>query len=314
MSIIRIEDVAYARFSVPDVPRMHRFLLDFGLLDAKDGQDASRRILYMRGAGESPVTHISEEGPPGFLAIGMRAASLHDLERLARSENVGIESLDAPGGGHKVCLVDPDGFRVEVVAGQISAKRLSFGDGDTWNFAGAVGRNRRTKRINAGPAHVVRLGHVVFAVSDVRATERWWKDRFGVLASDEVVLPDGQPMALFMRCDRGATPTDHHSLNFAKMPNGKAGFHHAAFEVRDFDDLVVGGEHLAKKSYSRVWGIGRHILGSQVFDYWTDPWGHRLEHWTDGDQFTDQDPTQVVGVDQMLGIQWGPAPAASFVE
>ena len=25
------------------------------------------------------------------------------------------------------------------------------------------------------------------------------------------------------------------------------------------------------------------MLGSQIFDYWRDPWGHTVEHWTDGD-------------------------------
>ena len=35
--------------------------------------------------------------------------------------------------------------------------------------------------------------------------------------------------------------------------------------------------------YQHMWGIGRHLLGSQVFDYWADPWGRVHEHWTDSD-------------------------------
>jgi hypothetical protein len=57
------------------------------------------------------------------------------------------------------------------------------------------------------------------------------------------------------------------------------------------------------------WGVGRHILGSQVFDYWRDPWGHTLEHWTDGDLLTAQDPPGVGTIQDLMGVQWGsPAP------
>ena len=33
-----------------------------------------------------------------------------------------------------------------------------------------------------------------------------------------------------------------------------------------------------------MWGLGRHVLGSQVYDYWSDPWGRVHEHWADSDR------------------------------
>jgi catechol 2,3-dioxygenase-like lactoylglutathione lyase family enzyme len=121
------------------------------------------------------------------------------------------------------------------------------------------------------PAGVARLGHVVLGVSDLQATWDWWRSRFALLMSDEVRTPDGIMIAAFIRLDRGAIPTDHHSLNFATMPGRPPAFHHAAFEVADLDDLMVGHEHLKQAGYQQLWGVGRHILGSQVFDYWRDP-------------------------------------------
>ena len=41
----------------------------------------------------------------------------------------------------------------------------------------------------------------------------------------------------------------------------------------------------ARAGYFRSWGIGRHIQGSQIFDYWRDPDGFLVEHFTDGDMF-----------------------------
>ena len=46
---------------------------------------------------------------------------------------------------------------------------------------------------------------------------------------------------------------------------------------------MCGHDWLKEKGRRHEWGVGRHILGSQIFDYWRDPWGHTLEHWTDGD-------------------------------
>jgi len=58
---------------------------------------------------------------------------------------------------------------------------------------------------------------------------------------------------------------------------------HAAFEVEDVDALMAGHDHLKNAGFDHHAGIGRHILGSQTFDYWRDPWGHVVEHFTDGD-------------------------------
>ena len=54
------------------------------------------------------------------------------------------------------------------------------------------------------------------------------------------------------------------------------------------------------------WGIGKHILGSQVFDYWKDPAGFTLEHFTDGDLFNEAWGSHKAPIEQLLGVQWGP--------
>jgi hypothetical protein len=53
--------------------------------------------------------------------------------------------------------------------------------------------------------------------------------------------------------------------------------HHASFEVHDFDTQQLGHQWLAKQNYTSVWGVGRHILGSQIFDYWWDTTGNMIE-------------------------------------
>ena len=110
-------------------------------------------------------------------------------------------------------------------------------------------------------------------------------------------------MAAFMRCDRGETYTDHHTLVCFEV--GEPSLDHVAFEVEDFDAVMLGHDHLKGAEYDHKNGVGRHILGSQIYDYWNDPWGNVHEHFTDGDLLNDSHGTDRSGPEVALGTQWG---------
>jgi catechol 2,3-dioxygenase-like lactoylglutathione lyase family enzyme len=301
MSIIKISDISHVRFTAPDLQEMQVFLEQFGLTPSRSADG----VLYARGAGPAPFLHATAAGEPGFAALGLLAETVEDLEALARAEGVKVEDLDAPGGGKVVRLRDPDGRLVEVVAGQAPADPLPLEPESPHNSAAARPRVRQTVRLRPGPASVVRLGHCVLNVSDFRTLEAWYKSRFGFITSDEIEAAPGVAVGAFLRCDRGDTPTDHHTLFLLQSPQGP-GFNHAAFEVAGLDDLMRGHTHLKNSARKAAWGVGRHILGSQIFDYWKDPWGHELEHWTDGDLFVAADGSNIKTLQDLLGVQWGP--------
>jgi len=309
--MIKIEDIAYVRFGAPDLGRMRQFLLDFGMLDAEPSDDG---LLRMRGYGADPYIHVTEQGEPGFRGVGVRAASLADLEKLAAAEGVSLEEVKAPGGGRKIRLVDPDGYEVDVIAGQQPAATVPAASRPAWNATSAHQRINAVKRVATGPAAVQRLGHLVLSTTgDLNKMWTWWRDRFGLLISDEVYAPDGSFIAAFVRCDRGDVPTDHHTFNFGVMPGMGVSYHHAAFEVTDFDDVMAGHDYLLSRGHTLAWGVGRHTLGSQVFDYWEDPWGNRVEHWSDGDLFTADVPVNKTDLATMVKFQWGSPPPSDFV-
>jgi catechol 2,3-dioxygenase-like lactoylglutathione lyase family enzyme len=299
MSVIKVEDIAHVRFAAPDLCVMRSFLEDFGLRPFEaDGR------LYGRAGDGRPFVHVTEPGEARFLALGLRAGQVSDLEVLAAHDGVLVEDLDAPGGGKVVRLNDPDGYRVEVVAGQSKDTMEAPPAAARWNTALSKTRLREAVRLSPAPAHVRRIGHAVLKVRDFRRSERWYKERFGFLTSDEVEAAEGVPVGAFMRCDRGDQPADHHTLFLAQLP-GPLGLLHAAFEVADLDDLMLGHQHLKSRNRQSAWGVGRHIMGSQVFDYWKDPFGNELEHWTDGDLFTAADPPQKQPMSALLAVQWG---------
>jgi len=301
MSIVRAFDVAYVRFRAPDLDRSAAFLADFGMLPALRSQDR----LFMRGHGTQPFLHVTERGDPAFAGFAITLTAEQDLHRLAEATGSDVFDLDTPGGGQAVRLTDPDGFIVDAVYGQTPSAPLPVAAHLPWNQAGVQGRIGKLRRVAAGPAHVLRLGHVVLGVSDFRRSEAWYKEHFGLVTSDEIQPAPGVAIGAFLRCDRGDLPCDHHTVFLLQRPAGPPGFMHSAFEVADLDDLMAGHDYLKGKEARSIWGIGRHVLGSQVFDYWLDPWGFEIEHWTDGDQLRTADGGNIASIPDLLGVQWG---------
>ena len=75
---------------------------------------------------------------------------------------------------------------------------------------------------------------------------------------------------------------------------------------------MMGHDWLKKQGYRSVWGIGRHIAGSQIFDYWWDPNEFMVEHYIDGD-IVNEDTH--VALDLAFSAQdaaWGPEVPEAF--
>jgi catechol 2,3-dioxygenase-like lactoylglutathione lyase family enzyme len=308
MSVIKAVDVAHVRFVVPDLEKQRAFLKEFGLIEV--GEHAG--TVYLRGTASMPFCYAVSQGDRAFAGFGLWAKDVDDLAAVAAHDGVPVEPLDAPGGGWVARLTDPDGIAVEVVAGQTPAPPLPVPQPLGWNETAGHQRIARFRRTTTGPATVLRLGHVLLSVTDFPATEAWYKQRFGLLTSDAISPAPDVAIGAFMRSDRGETPSDHHTVACVQTP-APPGLLHSAFEVLGLDDLMAGHDHLKAGGFTPSWGVGRHILGSQVFDYWNDPHGFEIEHWTDGDQLRASDGGGHAGMDQVLGVQWGmrmPAPPA----
>ena len=217
-----------------------------------------------------------------------------------------------PAAAICVRLTDPSGFRVDAIWGQAPASTLSHRPPLPFNSVDAAVRINGTQRPPERAPEVIRLGHVVLELADYQETCAWYTQHFGFIPSDVQVLPDGSPVVAFMRLDLGDKPADHHTLALAQgfLPT----YSHSAYEVVDADAVGMGQRVLREKGWTHAWGIGRHILGSQIFDYWQDPWGDKHEHYCDGDLFTADAPTGVHGVSREAMAQWGPTMPRSFTK
>jgi hypothetical protein len=309
MSIIKVSDLAYCRMQTPDLDRSEQFLRDFGLLPA--GLDGPRRLF--RGTAPSQYCYVIEKGPRQFLGCAFQAKSRADLEALSKSEGRLIEHIDAPGGGLRVRLTDPNGYAIDVVHGIESAAPVEIERCEVNTAAHPLRRAGKLLRLPKNqPTPIKRLAHVVFATPKLNETIDWYRHKLGLISSDEVVVgPEKKRIGAFMRVDDGSNFVDHHAVFVVASP--QAGLQHLSFEAQDVDAVFADHHYLQHLGrYEHFWGIGRHLLGSQLFDYWSDPWGYAHEHWADSDRLNADAPTAVWDAREGLVTQWGEEPSERF--
>ncbi len=310
MPVIKVRDLAYGRLRAPDLDAMEEFLTHFGMIRSARTPSA----LYMRGTDPKHHIHITEKGDPKFVAFGYYAASEDDLARLAKAPGASaVEKIDEPGGGQRVRLQEPNGYQIEVVHGietpaPIPVARQHMNTGHE-----PLRRAGELMRLKESPAPIKRIGHGVMGTPRVRETVQWFRDTLGFICSDDVYVEQKDNLiGSFNRCDCGDEFVDHHTLFCVR--NERAGLNHLSFEVPDVDAVFMDHQYLASLGkYEHMWGVGRHLLGSQVYDYWADPWGRVHERWADTDRLNARTPGNLLPAHEALRSQWGENPPQKFI-
>jgi len=305
--LIKVVGLGWLEFEKPDLARAGKFLSDFGFAVT----DRTPESLVLRGHWAGTPGVVVRRGPGSrFVGPVFRADARADLERLARATDTRIV---AHHGGEAVQLTDPSGFPVRVVYGIPELPAVPERPPSRMNFGPDPVRANDPQRPARRPAQIERLGHVAIGTTRFGAALDWYLDNLGMIVSDFLYF-DGQrergPSMAFIRCDLGSVPSDHHTLAMALQP--QTGYLHSAYQVTDLDEVAAAGEYLRERGYRHAWGIGRHVQGSQIFDYWRDPERLMFEHYTDGDVFDCSmqpgwAPMSVSGL-----AQWGPKATAEF--
>jgi catechol 2,3-dioxygenase-like lactoylglutathione lyase family enzyme len=311
MPVMKVMDMAYGRLRAPDLEAQEEFLTHFGMVRA----ERTKHALYMRGTDPAHHIHVTEKGEPGFVGMAYSAASAEDLERVSRVPGAsGVEDIDEPGGGKRVRLTEPNGYQIEVVWGieplpPIPVQRAPMNTGtEPLRRAGTL------MRLPQEPTPIRRIGHGVMGSPKLVETVQWFRDTLGFLCSDDVYVErQDNLIGSFNRCDRGDAYVDHHV--FFCLKHEKAGLNHLSFEVHDIDDVFAGHQRLEQLGkYEHMWGVGRHLLGSQVYDYWADPWGRVHERWADTDRLNAQSGSNLLPAHEALLSQWGGPPPERFIQ
>jgi catechol 2,3-dioxygenase-like lactoylglutathione lyase family enzyme len=310
MPLIKITDMAYARLASPDLDAAEEFLTDFGLVRSARTRDT----LYMRGSDPPHHLHVTHKGEPKFIGFAYYAANEEDLARVATAPGAsGVEHLDEPGGGKRVRLTEPNGYQIEVVYGIEELPALPVPRQPTNSGAEPLRRAGVLMRPPKGLSLVKRIAHGVMATPKLDETVAWFRNTLGFIGSDDLYM--GSPdhiIGSFSRADCGDEYVDHHI--FFCIRGDKVGLNHISFEVPDIDAVFMHHEYLKSRGkYEHMWGIGRHLLGSQVYDYWADPWGRVHERWADTDRLNAKNGSNVIPAHEGFASQWGEPPPPKMI-
>ena len=309
--VIKVRDIAWLEFEKPDLTRAEAFARVFGFQTARH---AAEELQFRGTDAGTPCVIVRRGQRTRFAGVAFRGHDEVDVLRLADKFGAATRPLPDAIGGLSVDLIDPTGIQVRVVAGMHELPELPGQQPHAFNFGHHLQRVKTTQRPPRVPARVQRLGHLVVQSTKYRETLNWYLENLGMIVSDFLFFPGQRtrgPTMSFIRCDQGSTPADHHTLAIALGPTNR--YVHSAYQVSDLDALAAGGEYLRERGYFRSWGIGRHIQGSQIFDYWRDSDGLLVEHFADGDMF---DNTVEPGWAPFTAsglAQWGPPATRDFL-
>ena len=311
---IKAAELADVLVQARDLTTLEIFMNDFGLHTVRK----TATDLWMGAGNTSPFVYHAKMGKHNkFMGAGFKLKSHADLLSLAKKfyDIDSIESIQDPGGGTRLRMTMPDGFVIDAVTDQFSEQpNSSFKPQEPLNFLITKDRLNRSVRVNTEAKPVRRLGHFVLHVSNHDESVQWLSDRFGLIPSDFFGTTDTPPhiFGSFLRIDAGTDVVDHHCILVLQSDHVSA--HHISFEMTGLDDLMCAHDYLISCGYHLDVGVGRHMLGSQIFDYWKDPAGMRVEHYTDGDVVNhEHEPSVFTGTADET-TQWGARPDAKFFE
>lgn len=267
---INLKRLAHVYYTHSNWDAACQFLHDFGLIPV-EGYDQSPGVIYYRGYGPEPFVYCATKGDEDEFGGGAWIVdSMADLELAARilPHASDVFDLKTPGGGKCVSFQDPvDGFKFHLIYGQTSRDSSDDFKELPLNFPNNKHRPvNKTQRMEKGPAPVHKIGHFGLCVTNYEQTFNFFTSNFNFKPSDIIYNKEGKDITTFLHLDRGSEAVDHHVFFFFEGP--VAHVHHSSFEVHDFDVQLLGHHWLREKNYESAWGVGRHVAGSQIFDYW----------------------------------------------
>ncbi len=205
-----------------------------------------------------------------FLSFAVFEEDFEPMKK--RIESQGVRLMDAPPGfdSNGIWFRDHNDVLVEV---KVAAKTSPNEKMDFVMKSGPAGVAAAPQRSKATKVRPTRLAHVLCFTVDVPKAIDFYSRVLGLRLSDR--SGDG---ICFMH---GIHGSDHHLVAFAK--SNAPGLHHCSWDVGDINEIGKGAMQMADKGFTKGWGVGRHVLGSNYFHYVRDPWGSYSEYSADID-------------------------------
>ena len=299
--VLAVHSIDHFGLEVPDLEEARRFYDAFGL-DVKD--EADGLSLY---AFDSPHrwARLFEADAKRLQFISFGIFAEDETAFSAHLDDHGVERIEPPvvTDATGIWIAGFDGLPLNIrVAEKVSPSQkskfetLSVGPGESSAIFNSAAPKTRPRG----------LSHFAIYTSDVSAATEWYEKVLGLRLSD-----GSGPVVAFLH---GAHGSDHHLL--ALVGSTHCGLHHSSWDVGSFQEVGLGSAQMMRAGYTKGWGVGRHVLGSNYFYYASDPWGSHAEFSADID-FIPADcdwPSKADHAPEDSFYLWGPGVPEGFVD
>jgi catechol 2,3-dioxygenase-like lactoylglutathione lyase family enzyme len=251
--------------SVPDLGEAQRFYGAFGL----DVRSSPQHLdLHTFGHPHCWAQVFKNDGlrkQLAYISFGIFADDEDEFRQRIIARNIGIAAHPL-SDGQGLWLSDPDGTAVQlIVASKVSPSAPSPATPLPLVPPGAGAAPSRSR---VDPVRPRYLSHILLFSPDVPRMVAFCESFLGLRLSD-----GSADLIAFAHTPHGS---DHHLVAFAK--SHATGLHHSSWDVPSVDDVGRGMEQMRTAGWADGWGVGRHVLGSNFFNYVQDPWGSFCEY------------------------------------
>ena len=258
-----VHSIDHFALAVPDLFEEAKFLKTFGL----DVQEEYYGLSVRTKGDEHLWAKIiqGEKKRLAYISLGCYAQDFLTIEAQVRAAGGDICTCHTCTSEEGLWFKDFDGNLVQVKAGPkktLDAKQSMLDLNVPSNVRGAPARSKARK---AAPT---RLSHIAMFTSDVSRAVDFYTRAVGLRLADR----SGEIIAFTY----GRHGSDHHLLAFLK--GGGGGLHHSSWDLPSVEDLGLGNTQMREAGYNRHWGLGRHVLGSNYFNYVQDLFGQWWEY------------------------------------
>lgn len=277
---MQITGIGSLVYGSSDIEESARFFTDLGF-EAQPGEDDGRVFtladgceIILRDASDPSLPPAPVEGDT-VREIIWQVADKDTLSAVADAISIDRDVTESGGALH---CVDDLGYALGF---KVSSRKEVAREIPVINTVGnRPRRNTRGDGTEITTPKLLRLAHIgCWAPGDVDENKSFYVDRLGFRETDYI-----KNIGVFLRAPGS---NEHHDI-FLSRRGERAGFQHAAFEVRDLDEVMFLGSQLEEKGWVTHFGPGRHIFGSNIFWYFWNPAGGLIEITADLDYVDDE--------------------------
>ena len=264
-----VHSIDHFTLVVPDLEVARTFYERFGL----DVRDASGTLeLYTMGNPHRWARILKGEGEKRLLYVSFGIFADDEAAFKAHLDKQGVKYIAAPAGADDqgIWFEGFDGLPINV---RVAEKCTPNEKSQFISESAGPGKTGAIPNSRAPRVYPRRLSHFAVFCTDVPAAIAFYERTLGLRLSDK-----SEPVVAFLH---GVHGSDHQLL--ALLLSDHRGMHHNSWDMGSVQDVGLGQAWMYRGGYKEGWGIGRHVLGANYFNYVRDPWGSYSEYSADID-------------------------------